>query len=496
MSGARTFDASALLDLFERSWAGELRRVSLVAEAGLTGEAIDAAAEALGEACRRLGHRDLVARWPACVAVCVAGVAARHGEEDGFWPRWWAAARRRGSPARWGATFLEALRTLGLPAEADVKRSIMMHAGHGSVPEVSPPLHLDPFGEGIRRGAAVLAHPEEETLLVFDEDGRHLPGELLQDAVWVAHPGDRELVADVPIRVIAESFLPIGWEGWRLTQISLEGVGWLALADGPQRTIRGRARPRLLTVGPVPGMAGPGGFPVLAVAPALRLPEGTWQVTVGPAGAAAVSADPADLWAGSPRPLLGTFTVTVRGASGRAVRETVTVAEGLSVRYDPPVRVFDDDGLEPADALFGTAPGLTVAPQALAFAGAEITRGITCVAGDRVLALNVTPPHMRVLAGQEWRTAPLRLTPEELGWLGFEIPGVRERLPVQVRADGMLVQELTPHARGDYLLRRALDTVAAHGQVVLTVRAHGRVVPLAMISPSPQTPPDPWLCHD
>ncbi|GAA0414285.1 hypothetical protein Acor_09910 [Acrocarpospora corrugata] len=496
MPGPRTFDATALLDLLERSWAWQLRRVSLVIEAGLAGETIDAAADALGEACRRVGHRELATRWPACVAGCVAGVAARHGAADAFWPRWWAASRHRGSPARWGTAFLDALRVLGLPADPDVKRSIMMHAGHGTAPEVPSPLDLDPFGAGVRRGGTALTHPGEETLLVFGEDGRHLPGELPEAAVWVAHPGDRDLIADIPIRIIAESFLPSGWDGWRLTQISLANAAWLALADGPRHPVRGRVRPRLLIEEPTPGLAGPGGSPVLAAPPALRLPAGTWLATVQPAGARPAPADPADLWARLPRPLLGTFTVDVRDARGRGTRETVTLAEGLSARYDPPVRLFDDGGPTPVDALFGTVPGLTVAPQALAFTRTEITRGITCVAGDRVLALTVTPPHMRVLAGREWHTAPLRLTPEELGSLRLEIPGVRERPPIEVRAGGVLVQELTPHANGEYPLRRVLDTVAAHGQALLAVRRHGRLIPLAVISPAVPAAPDPWLCND
>jgi hypothetical protein len=495
----QTFDASALLDLLERSWTVQLRRVSLVIEADAPEEMIEAAADALGQAYRRLGHQELATRWPACVAVSIAGVAARHGGGGAFWPRWWVASRHRGSASKWGAAFLDALRAFGLRAEPDAKRSIMTHAGLGPTAE-APRLHLDPFGHGIQRDGVALPYPTEDCLLVFAEDGRHLPADLPPCPVWVAHPRDREPTADVPLRIIAEGFLPLGWDGWRLTQVDLENATWLALADGPHRPVRGQARPRLLIDRRLPGVTAPDGSAVLAVPPALRLPDGEWLVTVERAGAApAAPADPADLWARLPRPLLGTFTVTARTAGGRGMRDTFTIAEGLAVRHDPPVRLFDEEGLMPADTLFSTEPGLTVTPQALTFSPRETARRITCVASGQALALVVAPPHMRVLAGREWSTAPLSLTVaalEELGELRFEIPGVREGLPVEVVSGGESVQVLTPHARGDYPLRRVLDTVAAHGHATLVVRPDGRAIPLATISPAPQTTPDPWLCND
>ncbi|WP_431897544.1 hypothetical protein [Nonomuraea sp. bgisy101] len=473
--------------------------MSLVIEADAPEEMIEAAADALGQAYRRLGHQELATRWPACVAVSIVGVAARHGGGGAFWPRWWVACRHRGSASKWGAAFLDALRAFGLRAEPDAKHSIMTHAGLGPTAE-APRLHLDPFGHGIQRDGVALPYPTKDCLLVFAEDGRHLPAELPPCPVWVAHPRDREPTADVPLRIIAEGLLPLGWDGWRLTQVDLESATWLALADGPHRPVRGQARPRLLIDRRLPGVTVPDGSAVLAVPPALRLPDGEWLVTVERAGAApAAPADPADLWARLPRPLLGTFTVTARTAGGRAMRDTFTVAEGLAVRHDPPVRLFDEEGLMSADTLFSTEPGLTVTPQALTFSPRETVRRITCVASGQALALVVAPPHMRVLAGREWSTAPLSLTVaelEELGGLRFEIPGVREGLPVEVVSGGEGVQVLTPHARGDYPLRRVLDTVAAHGHATLVVRLDGRAIPLATISPAPQTTPDPWLCND
>ncbi|GLX01519.1 hypothetical protein [Microtetraspora sp. NBRC 16547] len=526
MPDRQTFDASALLDLLERSWGAQLRRVSLVIEAEVTEETIEAAADALGTAYRRLGHQELATRWPACVAVSLAGIAARHDPDSPFWPHWWAATHHRGSPSRWGAAFLNALRAFGLPADRDAKQSIMTHAGFGTSASgdtgEAPPLHLDPFGQGVQRAGAPLPRPTEETLLVFAEDGRHLSAELPPRPVWVVHPRDREPTADVPLRTLAESLLPLEWEGWRLAQVDLGNAAWLALTDGPRHTVRKRSRPRLSACRPVPGVTTPDGSAVLASPPALWLPKGDWTVTVERAGThPAGPADHADLWAGLPRPLLGTFIVTARTPGGRVTRETVTVAEGLAVRYEPPVRLFDDEGLMPSDVSFAAEPGLTVTPQALAFASREQLRRITCVASGQVTELIITPPRMRVRTGGEWHTAPLHLTRaavEELETLRLDIPGIRERLPIEVVAEpadesssdaatesgrtgsGETVQVLTPHARGDYPLRRVLDTLDAsldaHQNIALMVRVGGHTVPLAFISPGERHVPDPWLCND
>ena len=75
----------------------------------------------------------------------------------------------------------------------------------------------------------------ESPMLVFGEDGRKIEAHasLPRDAVWVLHPDDGELVADEPIRVIVEGQLPLGWSGWRLRQVSLDGVPSIALAGHP-----------------------------------------------------------------------------------------------------------------------------------------------------------------------------------------------------------------------------------------------------------------------
>ncbi|GAA2215802.1 hypothetical protein GCM10009850_112700 [Nonomuraea monospora] len=469
----------SLLDLLERQWAGQLRQVSLVSEAGVPEEMATAAAEALGHV---YGHEEVAVRWPACVAISLTRMAAAG---EAFWPRWRAATGRRGNAAGWGRAFLAALDVFGLPRAATAAQSIMLHAGR---PAPEPPRRLlDPFGGGI-------SGPEGADLLVFAEDGRELTGDLPPGPVWVAHRRDGVLTSDGPLRTIAEGVLPFGWEHWRLALISLEGGSWLAAASSGagsrRRPVRGRAGPRLLPGEAVGGVSAPDGSAVLAGPPALWLPRGDWRVTVGHAGDTVRRADPADPWALLPRPLLGTFTVTSSDADGRTGRHTVTIAEGLRVRYDPPIRLFEGDGLAPADVSFHTGPGLTATPQALTLTAAQTTRALTCVASGRTLVLTVRPPHMRVRVDRQWHTAPPRLTPEHR-WLRLDLPGLANP-PIEVIAGGRAVQELTAHSRGDYPLVRLRDTVLAHGEITLRVRD----ITLATMSAPLGTTSDPWLCND
>ncbi|MCW2939567.1 MAG: hypothetical protein JWN00_2552 [Actinomycetia bacterium] len=360
-----------------------------------------------------------------------------------------------------------------------------------------------------------------DPLLIFTEGGRFVPPHqaLPPEAVWVAHPGDREPAtgAGGPARVIAESRLPLGWEGWRLTQISLDGAAWLALSgDGaPRRAVRGQHTPRLLTGEPLPGVSTPDGSPVLSGLPAVWLPGGSeacWLISVrrstgGPpvftgSRTALQPVEVTGLWAGALRPVLGTFVITVRGPIGRGIRRTVTIAEGLGVRCDPPVRLFRADGLAPARAWLSAGPGMAVTPQTPVLSPQEPDRTVTCATHGESMPLVVTPPHMRVFAeraaGQgEWSAGPLRLDTgelDEIEALRIEIPGVTTAFPLGVVVGGCTVQEVGRSVRGRYSLWRVRDTVTAHGGADLVVPAGvvcAEAVPVASIYAAAAG--DPWL---
>jgi hypothetical protein len=338
----------------------------------------------------------------------------------------------------------------------------------------------------------------DDPLLAFDGNGELVGSELPAEPVWVLYPADSELRSDVPARVMLTSRLPLTWRGWRLVQLDLRPVGWLALvrqqdpagndavqpdAAQPDTTmrhlVRGRSRPNLVTAAPLPGVTTTTGAQVFAALPEVLLPPGmgTWRVEARRADNGAVLGDvtatvgdwrPDLLWQRAARPVLGTLTITatpvntVTPAIGAAqppaqvppgLRRAVTVAEGLSVSYFPLPRLTSDRGLEPAEAKLTTPPGMTASPQAALLPAQEATVTVACVAGHAVMSLRVTPPHIRLRIEPEpgskhepgsrdqatgWHHhGPLPLTVAEVqrgGALTIDLPAIDRDPPIEVVA--------------------------------------------------------------
>ena len=506
---------------------------------------LDAVALALGDLSRSEPPAVLNRRWPACIVVAVVQITARYDKTGKVWPAWFRATRTRAAnrcAADWAEAFVDSLATLGVPVPAgNPLETVLAHAAvtdpartAADTPQAGPgPLRLDPFGRGVltrdadpdaergqdHAGSWTAMSPAEVTepadpLLAFDADGEQIAAVLPPEAVWLVYPQDRALRADRTPRVLVESRLPLAWNGWRLVQLDLAGVAWLALEPAPgsaprRHPVRGRSRPRLVTGVPVPGIHTPDGLPVFGTLPMVRLPSGEirWQVEVRRSGSgpvlAAVEAsgdrwEPGRLWDRVPRPVLGELAVTVTALGApqaTGLRRTVAVAEGLDVGYSPALRLTDARGLEPAEAVLSPAPGMTASPRA-AMIPAEVT-GVeaACVAGPVVLPLRVTPPHCRVRIEPEpgsgdaptaWHSlGPLPLRAADLirgGALHLDLAGTAGDPPVDVVAAGGTVQVLMPSKRGRYPLRRMLDTVSAHGGAELRITVGARTAVVARIS--------------
>ena len=396
-------------------------------------------------------------------------------------------------------------------------------------------LRLDPFGQGVLVAdgpgqAWRPAQPAEaaDPLLVFDVDGRRITGPALPaEPVWAVYPAGADLRGDEPPREMVTSRLPLTWRCWRLTQLDLREVSWLELDIPDQATprrypVRGRVKPVLATGRPVPGVTTAAGSPVHAELPAVLLPAGPgrWRIEVRRAGSepvlAAISTAasdwrPGQLWRQMRRPVLGTLTVTVTQddrSPGTGLRRTVTVAEGIGTAYSPEPRLTADRGLEPAEAVLTAPPGMTVSPQAALVPAGAVTVGMTCVAGPAVLALRVTPPHLRMRIEPEpgsggrptaWHHAgPLAIGEPDLrrgGSLRLDLPGRTWDPPVEVVAQGTVVQVLEPTRHGGYPLRRMMDTVNAHGRISLRITVGGRTATIAHAGGTADRA-DPWLPAD
>jgi hypothetical protein len=342
-----------------------------------------------------------------------------------------------------------------------------------------------------------------DPLLVFTEDGRQLPStrSLPPDVVWLLHRTDRRLSykGDLPPGI--EPQLPFGWEEWSLREANLAHVTEIGLAGRPMRKVRGTGQPRLLTGDPLPGITGAHGMPVYATAPTISLPDGTgkarwWHIHVREASATepltrlTATDGQIDPWKGLARPVVGEYEVIVLGPLGYRMHRQITVTEGLSVSYDPDIRLLTRGGLVPSNArLHAPEP---VHPPALDFD--EQSREQTVTYGR--LRLRVAPPHLQVLrddgsGGARWRSAPLSLTTES-----FDRPGaLLVRGPASLRLSDLQVEcgqetiqtvaAVGPHRPGQarFELARIRDTVQARRALVLSLFADGRAMPVASIQP-------------
>ncbi len=354
----------------------------------------------------------------------------------------------------------------------------------------------------------------EDPLLVFTDDGDLLAPRLAlpPGRLWLLHPADRALLRpdggtdeDVP------GDTPYGWEGWTLLRVTLRRGDRIGLEGCPERPVHGRARPHLDQSAPVRGVTTAAGSPVHADLPVVVLPEAEgeavdWRIDVlhadtgkllaGTTGRSGQRVSPLE---GLPRPVLGSFLLTVRGPLGRGLRRHLTVAEGLAVRYDPAFRALAPAGLEPADAVLSGPDGMDVEPEAqrLGFGEAVLAAQLRTAAAE--LAVAVRPPHLAVLCtgdpSPQWRPQPLRLATEtvtEIGDLllrlpegeeGGELPG-----PLTVLSGEEPVQRVEPAAyRGGATVRYPIaqigDTAAVHRHLRIVAPYRGRVLPVAVVSP-------------
>lgn len=352
----------------------------------------------------------------------------------------------------------------------------------------------------------------EDPLLLFTEDGELVSADLAlpPGSVWVLYPDSRTLERSAEVTVIETGDAPYGWQGWELMCLRLERSGWIGLDGGRRHHAQGRSRPEVELSGAVAGITTPQGAPVHSDRPTVLLPGDTgtsvrWNVEVLSAdtgrplvqvsGRGGERVRPFDEL---PFPVVGSFTVRVRGPLGRGVQRQVTVVEGLNASHSPRVRALASQGLVPGRSEISAPAGVGIEPARHEFAPDQTSQQVTVTAGVRVLSLSLTPPHMRVLTTggliPRWSAEPLRLDTEAVAKSG----DLMVRLPegedpellgeVCVRHGTEFLQWLRPRAEGSgntlrFPLVQAAGTATDHGSVDLVVGYAARVVPLAVIRP-------------
>lgn len=252
-----------------------------------------------------------------------------------------------------------------------------------------------------------------DPLLAFTENGEQLPPGLpLRGAwLWLLHPvvEGRGLEIRGTAREIARGVLPPGWANWQLSLMDLSAASGVA-APGSDRfhAIRAVASVRIRTDEPVRGVTSRSGDPVFAQPPSIELPVGNddleWVVTVRDEQGMALlerhsihaDADPTEIWNHVQRPLLGRYSIRVRGPWGRGASRDVFIAEGMSIDVSPPWRRFTAGGLVPAMVRAQAQGELHIEPASFALAESERESKIMGDARGQTVPLVVRPPHMSV----------------------------------------------------------------------------------------------------
>lgn len=349
-----------------------------------------------------------------------------------------------------------------------------------------------------------------DPFLAFGEDGVSLPAGLALPGglVWLLVPGTAaDLVFEGAPTVVAEAPLPPGWSHWSLSLVDLAKVRTVQLgADGRRHAVRDFSAARVDVGQPVAGVRTSGGAPVFTQLPAVVLPEGVavdteWEVSIldglgSPISRTTVNAGhpTRGLWSGVQHPILGSFTIRVRGPWGRGAARTVFIAQGLQVASSPSWRRLTVDGLVPATVSIVTPSGMTAGSPSVALGPQQRDRFVTLTARGRSSTLRVAPPHMTIsYQSAETTTRPsvraLTLFTEDVladaGTLILDVGA--DALPtLSVLRGPQEVQTLEPGVgrQGVYRFNVAQlrDTLSVHRQLTLSLGARGEL-PVASIRP-------------
>jgi hypothetical protein len=151
VAGPPPRDAS-LLDLLEPGWRRHLSAGGLAGTLEVEEAMRDAVARALGDQSRGRSPMEVAQRWPACLVVGLAQVAAASYRNGRFWPGWHRAAGLRAtrrSSDHWGQAFVEALTVLGITPPYAGWDAVLVHA---AVPDACLPEFLRLVAAGWRGG--------------------------------------------------------------------------------------------------------------------------------------------------------------------------------------------------------------------------------------------------------------------------------------------------------------------------------------------------------
>ncbi|MDP7701396.1 hypothetical protein [Mycobacterium sp. TY815] len=348
---------------------------------------------------------------------------------------------------------------------------------------------------------------DQDPLLAFGEDGELIAPGLPMPAAktWLLFPGEPEkLEVTGSLEIVAESPLPPGWTGFCLIQADLSNATAVTVR-GACRSVRKFESARIETEASVPGVRTASGLPVFAKIPRVVVPatmeNATWDVTLHDSEGIVISRrrtsgseDPNTLWDNISRPLVGTYSIKVRGPWGRGATRSLAIVEGLSVSFTPNWRRFIPGGLQPCQAKVRVAVGVDIARSQVDFGERDREHTLRATAHSRSCSLAVSPPHMTVAyqsndSSISPSVRPLALSCEDIiesaGELILDVGAAAEPV-LHVISRERSVQTIAPRLgrAGVYRfdLAQLVDTLREQPQVALALSNEGELV-IATIRP-------------
>lgn len=251
---------------------------------------------------------------------------------------------------------------------------------------------------------------DDDPVLIFDETGILIPKRvhLPRASVWMLFPGVlSDLIFEGEERIIAELPLPPGWSQWSLALVDLEHVRTVRSEHFAMHCrVRSLAGARIEVGERLAGVQTRSGAPVFARLPEIILPEGSgsntdWVVKIADSdgnvvasGAFGWGESANGLWSDVTRPVLGAYSLNVRGPWGRGAMRSVVIAEGLTVESTPAWRRLTRDGLVRSLTTITTGRGIEVSKTRVEFDSCKRSELVEVRTRDSAMTVQITVPHM------------------------------------------------------------------------------------------------------
>lgn len=349
---------------------------------------------------------------------------------------------------------------------------------------------------------------ENDVLIAFEENGTLIASgfDLPSGPVWVLMPGDpSNLEHEGDMQLLTTATLPSGWDGWTLALIDLSESKSIAFSrDGTTvtRQVRRFKSARISLESPLESLRTLTGKPVYTALPEIDLPaDADWEISlmgddrrfIKKITTSSGQVDPEELWSDEVRPLLGEYTVRIRGPWGRGATSTFFIAEGLRVFTHPAMRMMGKEGLDAARVSIEASDGMQVDKTSLTLQPDQIRDTVMATVGTVSAYFSLSAPYMFVTYPSGAATA-LQSTRsivvytedilEKAGSLVVTSPEL-ERPAFYISVDGRDVQVMSDptYSNGTYRLNLAgvTDTLTRSKQ--LSIEFSERRIPLMSIRP-------------